>query len=132
MAEQTSDRPDSPSLRTIAMPRDTNAGGAIFGGWTLSQMDLAGGTFAARRAHGRVVTVSIDAMRFLRPVEVGDEVTCYCSIDHTGESSIAVKIETWAQSREEQQAEKVTEGVFTYVALGEHGKPRALSDSGTV
>jgi acyl-CoA thioesterase YciA len=132
MAHQISDPPDSPSLRTIAMPRDTNAGGAIFGGWTLSQMDLAGGTFAARRARGRVVTVSIDAMRFLRPVEVGDEVTCYCSLAHAGESSIAVKIETWAQSREELQAEKVTEGVFTYVALGEDGKPRPLSDSGTV
>jgi len=132
MADQISDRPDSPSLRTVAMPRDTNAGGAIFGGWTLSQMDLAGGTFAAKRAHGRVVTVSIDAMRFLRPVGVGDEVTCYCSLEHAGESSIAVKIETWAQSREELQAEKVTEGVFTYVALGEDGKPRALSDSGKV
>jgi acyl-CoA thioesterase YciA len=71
-------------------------------------------------------------MRFLRPVEVGDEVTCYCSLEHAGESSIAVKIETWAQSREELQAEKVTEGVFTYVALGEDGKPRALSDSGKV
>ena len=127
MPEQTSDRADSPSLRTIAMPCDTNAGGAIFGGWTLSQMDLAGGTFAARRARGRVVTVSIDAMRFLRPVEVGDEVTCYCSLAHAGESSIAVKIETWAQGREELRAEKVTEGVFTYVALGKDGKPRTAT-----
>lgn len=118
-----------PSLRTIAMPRDTNAGGAIFGGWTLSQMDLAGGTFAARRAGGRVVTISIEAMRFLRPVEVGDEVTCFCSLDHAGESSIAVKIQTWAQSRDGSAAEKVTEGVFTYVAIGEDGKPRRLSGS---
>ena len=68
---------DGPHLRTIAMPRDTNAAGAIFGGWTVSQMDLAGGTFVAQRAHGRVVTVSIDAMRFLRPMAVGDEVSCY-------------------------------------------------------
>ncbi|MBS0641986.1 MAG: acyl-CoA thioesterase [Acetobacteraceae bacterium] len=132
MADQSADRPDSPSLRTIAMPRDTNAGGAIFGGWTLSQMDLAGGTFAARRARGRVVTVSIDAMRFLRPVAVGDEVTCFCSLEHAGDSSIAVKIETWAQGREETHAEKVTEGVFTYVAIGEDGKPRNLDDSGKV
>jgi acyl-CoA thioesterase YciA len=130
MADHPPDLPGGPQLRTIAMPADANAGGSVFGGWTLSQMDLAGGTFAARRARGRVATVSIDAMRFLRPVEVGDEVTCYCSLKHAGESSIAVKIETWAQSREELQAEKVTEGVFTYVALGEDGKPRALSDSG--
>jgi len=126
MAAQIPDVPGGPSLRTIAMPADTNAGGAIFGGWTLSQMDLAGGTFAARRARGRVETVSIDAMRFLRPVDVGDEVSCYCSLMHIGDSSIAVKIETWAQSRDGAEAEKVTEGVFTYVALGEDGKPRPL------
>ena len=126
MAYQVPDVPGGPSLRTIAMPRDTNAGGAIFGGWTLSQMDLAGGTFAARKARGRVATVSIDAMRFLRPVEIGDEVSCYCSSEHTGDSSIAVRIETWTQSRDGSAAEKVTEGVFTYVALSEDGKKRPL------
>jgi acyl-CoA thioesterase YciA len=130
MADRIPDAPNGPSLRTIAMPSDTNAGGAIFGGWTLSQMDLAGGTFAGRHAGGRVVTVSIDAMRFLRPVEVGDEVSCYCSFEHTGESSIAVKIETWAQGRGEAEAEKVTEGVFTYVAIDADGKPRSLDDKG--
>jgi acyl-CoA thioesterase YciA len=130
MADRIPDAPNGPSLRTIAMPSDTNAGGAIFGGWTLSQMDLAGGTFAARHAGGRVVTVSIDAMRFLRPVEVGDEVSCYCSFEHSGESSIAVKIETWAQGRDEAEAEKVTEGVFTYIAIGTDGKPRSLNAKG--
>jgi len=83
--------PVGPRLRTIAMPRDTNANGAIFGGWTLSQMDLAGGTFAAQRASGRVVTVSIDAMRFLQPVEVSNEVSCYCSLADSGcESAVGL------------------------------------------
>lgn len=129
MAEQIPDVRGGPSLRTIAMPRDANAGGAIFGGWTLSQMDLAGGSFAARRAKGRVVTISIEAMRFLRPVEIGDEVSCFCTLAHAGESSIAVKIETWAQSRDGSEAEKVTEGVFTYVAIGKDGKPQPLGAS---
>ncbi len=78
MPDHVPDVPGGPHLRTIAMPRDTNASGAIFGGWTLAQMDLAGGTFAAQRAGGRVATVSIEAMRFLHPVSVGDEVSCYC------------------------------------------------------
>jgi len=108
------------------MPRDTNASGAIFGGWTLSQMDLAGGTFAAQHAKGRVATVSIEAMRFLRPVEVGDEVSCYCMLEHEGGTSVAVKIETWTRSRDGGDAEKVTEGVFTYVALGADGRPREV------
>jgi len=124
MPDQHPNIPGGPHLRTIAMPRDTNPSGAIFGGWTLSQMDLAGGTFAAQQAGGRVVTVSIDAMRFLRPVEVGDEVSCYCTMDGLGEASIAVKIETWTRDRTGSAAEKVTEGVFNYVALDENGKPR--------
>lgn len=108
------------------MPRDTNAGGSIFGGWTLSQMDLAGGTLAAEYAEGRVATVSIDAMRFLRPVSVGDEVSCYCTLQDMGKTSVAVKIETWARERGGKTAEKVTEGVFTYVAIDEEGRPREL------
>jgi acyl-CoA thioesterase YciA len=124
MPDQPPNIPGGPHLRTIAMPRDTNPSGAIFGGWTLSQMDIAGGTFAAQQAEGRVVTVSIDAMRFLRPVEVGDEVSCYCTMDGQGGSSIAVKIETWTRDRTGSAAEKVTEGVFNYVALDENGKPR--------
>ena len=133
MADQVPDVPGGPHLRTIAMPRDTNASGAVFGGWTLSQMDLAGGTFAAQQAQGRVATVSIEAMRFLRPVAVGDEVSCYCSLGHKGGTSVAVRIETWARDRAGSDPEKVTEGVFTYVALDEDGKPRELgrNDAGT-
>ncbi|MGI4797649.1 MAG: acyl-CoA thioesterase, partial [Janthinobacterium lividum] len=84
MSNTPPDLPGGPQLRTIAMPRDTNAGGSIFGGWTLSQMDLAGGTLAAERAEGRVATVSVDAMKFLRPVAVGDEVSCYCKLGEVG------------------------------------------------
>ena len=127
MTDKVPDVPGGPHLRTIAMPRDTNAGGAIFGGWTLSQMDLAGGTFAAQRAGGRVATVSIEAMRFLRPVSVGDEVSCYCSLTQAGDTSVAVRIETWTRDRVGNDPEKVTEGVFTYVALDESGKPRRLA-----
>ena len=128
MVAQVPDVPGGPHLRTVAMPRDTNASGAIFGGWTLSQMDLAGGTFAAQHARGRVATVSIEAMRFLRPVAVGDEVSCYCLLEHEGETSIAVRIETWSRDRTGSNPEKVTEGVFTYVALDEDGKPRELAE----
>jgi len=133
MADQLPNPPNGPHLRTIAMPADANASGDIFGGWTLSQMDLAGGSFAAEHAHDRVATVAIEAMRFLRPVAVGDEVSCYCALVKTGDTSIEVRVETWARGRGRGRApEKVTEGVFTYVALGEDGKPRALSDSGKV
>ena len=131
MADRLPEVPGGPHLRTVAMPRDSNSGGDIFGGWTLSQMDLAGGTFAAERAEGRVVTVSIEAMRFLRPVSVGDEVSCYCSLEGAGETSLTVKIETWARGRGRDKApEKVTEGVFTFVAIGEDGRPRPIPAEG--
>jgi acyl-CoA thioesterase YciA len=118
--------PDGPHLRNIAMPRDANPSGDIFGGWTLSQMDLAGGTFAARLAGGRVATVSIEAMQFLRPISVGDEVSCYCSLDKSGDSSLTIRIVTLARERGSEEAEKVTEGLFTFVAIDEAGKPRPL------
>jgi acyl-CoA thioesterase YciA len=113
------------------MPADANAGGSVFGGWTLSQMDLAGGSFAAERAGGRVVTVAINAMRFLRPVAIGDEVSCYCTAEEAGDTSLKVKIETWARGRgRESPAEKVTEGVFTFVAIDDDGRPRKLPVNG--
>jgi acyl-CoA thioesterase YciA len=112
------------------MPRDANPSGDIFGGWTVSQMDLAGATFAAKQAKGRVATVSIEAMEFLRPVSVGDEVSCYCSLVKAGETSLTVKIETWASARTgADEPEKVTEGTFTFVAIDEHGEPRRLESS---
>lgn len=126
MSESLPSPPGGPHLRVVAMPRDANAGGDIFGGWTLSQMDLAGGTFASREAHGRVATVAIDAMKFLRPVAVGDEVSCFCSLAERGETSLKIHIETWTRSRGAPDGEKVTEGVFTFVAIDDHGQPRRI------
>ena len=118
-------------LRTIAMPRDANPSGDIFGGWTLSQMDIAGAAFAGTHSGGRVATVAIDAMKFLRPIEVGDEVSCLCSIEQEGVTSLKVRIETWTRRGGAAPA-KVTEGLFTYVALAEDGGARRLRDEKTV
>jgi acyl-CoA thioesterase YciA len=117
-----------PALRAIAMPADTNPHGDIFGGWLLCQMDLAGGSVAARCARGRVVTVAITAMTFHRPVMVGDEVTCFSTIERIGRTSITVKTESWARRgfSDGDNAIKVTEGVFTYVHVGADGRPRAI------
>jgi acyl-CoA thioesterase YciA len=116
-----------PALRAIAMPADTNTHGDIFGGWLLCQMDLAGGTVATRRARGRVVTVAITGMVFHRPVHVGDEVTCYGAIDRVGNTSITVKVESWVRRGIGDQAFKVTEGVFTYVAVDAGGRPQSVA-----
>ena len=116
-------------LRTVALPKDSNPGGDVFGGWTVSQMDLAAGSFSAERADGRVATVAIDTMHFLQPVSIGDEVSCYCSLLESGETSIKVKVETWARSRGRGDAAKVTEGVFTFAAIDEHREKRPLPPS---
>ena len=116
-----------PALRAIAMPADTNPHGDIFGGWLLCQMDLAGSTFATRRANGRVVTVAITAMAFHRPVLVGDEVSCFCTVDKVGHTSITVKIESWARRWTSQEPIKVTEGLFTYVRVGADGRPQPIA-----
>lgn len=114
-------------LRTVALPRDANASGDIFGGWTLSQMDLAGGTFAAAHAGKRVVTVRIDAVEFLDPVSVGDDVSVFCALEDEGDTSVAVKIEVWARVRTGDAPHKVAQGVFRYVAVREDGKPTSSS-----
>jgi acyl-CoA thioesterase YciA len=116
-----------PALRAIAMPADTNPHGDIFGGWLLCQMDLAGSTFATRRAGGRVVTVAITAMTFHRPVTVGDEVSCFCSVEKIGNTSITVKIESWVRRGLGETQIKVTEGVFTYVRVGADGHPQPIA-----
>jgi len=120
--------PGGAHLRTVAMPRDANASGDIFGGWTLSQMDLAGGTFAAAHSGKRVVTVRIEAVEFLKPVSVGDDVSLFCRLEREGHTSVTVQIEVWARVRVEGTAQKVTEGVFTYVAVGEDGKPVPVTE----
>ena len=118
-----------PAIRTIAMPADTNPHGDIFGGWLLCQMDLAGATVAVRQAGGRVVTVAITAMAFHRPVCVGDEVSCYGSVEKIGNTSITIKIQSWARRGTGQTAIKVTEGLFTYVRVDADGKPQAIAVS---
>jgi acyl-CoA thioesterase YciA len=115
------------ALQTIAMPADTNANGDIFGGWLVSQMDLAGGVAAARAAHGRVATVAIDRMSFMVPVKVGAIVSCYTEVIAIGRSSIEVNIEVWATDSSHEEPTKVTEGVFVFVAIDENGRTRPIA-----
>jgi acyl-CoA thioesterase YciA len=127
-ASETPEKPPAsePALRAIAMPADANPWGDIFGGWLLSQMDLAGGTVATRRAKGRTATVAITAMTFHRPVFVGDEVTCYCEIIKVGITSITIKVESWVRRGVGNEQIEVTEGIFTYVAIGDDRRPRPV------
>jgi len=111
------------ALRTIAMPMDTNPNGDIFGGWVVSQMDLAGLSVAQRRAKSRVTTVAIDRMSFMSPVRVGDLICCYAHILKIGRSSIQIHVATWAIGVEDEEYHQVTEGLFTYVAIDAEGKP---------
>jgi len=113
-------------LSTIAMPGDANPAGDIFGGWLLSQMDLAGSIPATERAKGRVATIAIEAMKFHRAVLVGDRVRCYAEVERVGRTSMAVKIETWVQRLGVAGMMKVTEGVFTYVAIDRNRQPRPV------
>lgn len=115
-----------PTLCAIAMPMDTNPHGDIFGGWLISQMDLAGSAAATRRAKGRVVTVAITGMNFHRPVYVGDEVSCYAEVTTVGHTSLTVKIESWACRGIGDEQIAVTDGIFTYVAVDANGKPRPV------
>ena len=113
-------------VRTIAMPADTNSNGDIFGGWLLSQMDLGGAVLARNLAHSRVVTVAIEAMSFIYPVFVGDIVTCYASRQSTGRTSMKIDIEAWVQRQTDGSLHRVTEGLFTYVAIDETGRPHPV------
>jgi len=115
-----------PMIRTIAMPADTNPSGDIFGGWLMAQMDLAAGNVAVRRAKGRCVTIAADGMSFLAPVFVGDEVSLYGTLIGEGRTSMKIKVEAWRRHREAEDVVKVTEAVFTYVALGPDRRPRVL------
>jgi acyl-CoA thioesterase YciA len=115
-------------LQTVAMPADTNPSGDIFGGWILSQMDIAGGILAHQRARGRTATVAVESMKFHLPVFVGDVVGCYGAVMRAGRTSIAVKIEAWARRGGTDELVRVTEGVFTYVAIDERRQPRPLPE----
>src|SRR3954462_12861060 len=122
-----SNAPRAPIVRTVPPPPDMNGNGDIFGGWVLSQMDIAGGTVAARVAKGRVATVAITAMTFVQPIKVGDLVSIYGEVSKIGRSSITVALETIVQRRLDPTPIQVTHGTFVFVALDEHGKPRQVS-----
>ena len=126
MAEHDSAQRREPAIRTLARPADANASGDIFGGWLLSQMDIAGGIAAHDRARGRVATVAIEAMEFHLPVYVGDLVSCYTDITHVGNTSITVHVESEARRRDGGDTIKVTEGTFIFVALDGDGRPRPV------
>lgn len=118
--------PFEPAIRTVAMPADTNSSGDIFGGWLLAQMDMAAGSAAIRRAQGRCATVALDAMAFLKPVVVGDEVSLYATVTKVGRTSMQVRVEAWRRSRADDFTEKVTEAIFTFVALDDARRPRPV------
>ena len=114
------------TIRTLAMPADTNPAGDIFGGWVMSQMDIAGAIAAVERARGRVVTVAVEAMTFIAPVKIGDVLCVYCAIERVGTTSITVGMEAWARREKVAERVKVTQGHFVYVALGDDGQKRPV------
>ena len=118
------DKRREPIVRTVPHPSDMNGNGDIFGGWVLSQMDIAGGTLAARVAKGRVATVAITAMTFVQPIKVGDLVSIYGEVSKIGRSSITIALETVVQRRLDPTPIQVTHGTFVFVAIDDDGKPR--------
>jgi acyl-CoA thioesterase YciA len=115
-----------PAIRVTAMPADANPSGDIFGGWLMAQMDLAAGLVAMRVARGRTVTVAVEAMTFLSPVAIGDEVSVYADLVGRGRSSMRIAVEAWRRERHAEERRKVTEAVFTFVALDAEGRPRPV------
>ncbi len=131
MTDPQADEPHGQlAVRVLPMPADTNANGDIFGGWLLAQMDVAGGICAQRRSAGRVATVAIQSMAFLKPVFVGDVMCIYAELDRVGRTSMTYHVEAWVIRRDQPGREKVTEGVFTYVAVGGDRRPRAVPKVG--
>jgi acyl-CoA thioesterase YciA len=114
------------TVRTIAMPADTNANGDIFGGWVMAQMDIAGGIAGVDRSQGRVVTVAVDAMTFIRPVRIGDVLCVYTRVVSVGRTSMKIEVEAWARRFRAGFREKVTEATFTFVAIDDEGRPRPV------
>jgi len=127
MDEKASRMPDeAPAIRTIAMPAVANPNGDIFGGWLMSQMDLAAASVAARVSRGRVATCQVEAMEFRNPVFVGDEVSLFARMISRGRTSMKIEVEAWRRARDNEVTIKVTEAVFVYVAIGENLRPRPL------
>jgi acyl-CoA thioesterase YciA len=124
------DTPTEPSgtltIRTLAMPADTNPAGDIFGGWVMSQMDIAGAIAAVERVKGRVVTVAVEAMTFIAPIKVGDVLCVYATIERVGRTSITIGLEAWVRRERHEDRQKVTEAKFVYVALDDNGEKRSI------
>lgn len=114
------------TIRTLAMPADTNPAGDIFGGWVMSQMDIAGSIAAVERAGGRVATVAVEAMTFIAPVKVGDVLCVYTTVERIGTTSITIGMEAYARRNRLDDRVKVTDARFVYVALGEDGRKRPI------
>lgn len=121
-----------PVIRVTAMPADANAYGDIFGGWLMSLMDMGAGLVAARRSHGRAVTVAMDGMQFHAPVKIGDEVSVYGELTMVGRTSMTIALEAWRRHRHEDEHIKVTEAIFTFVAVDDGGKPRPVEQGAGV
>lgn len=117
-----------PILRTVPMPGDINSNGHIFGGWVLSQMDIAGGIIAQREAGGAVATVAIEAMQFIAPILLGDLISLYASVERRGRTSLGIRIDVVATRDNGQTEAPVTSGLFTFVALDENHRPRPLPE----
>ena len=117
---------DEPILRVVPRPGDINSNGHIFGGWVLSQMDIAAGIVAAREADGPVATVAIEAMEFIAPILLHDLISVYAEVERIGRTSIAIRIEVVASRDRGRQEVKVTEGLFTFVALDDNHQPRPV------
>lgn len=115
------------TIQTIAMPRDTNANGDIFGGWLLSQMDLAAGILAKKLSNGRVATVAVNSMSFLKPVQVGDVVSCHAWLERTGSTSMTINIDAWTNTHLKKKAVRVTTGTFVCVAIDKNARPRKVT-----
>src|SRR5689334_8878726 len=125
------ERPRDPIVRTVQQPADMNGNGDIFGGWVLSQMDIAGGALAARVAKGRVATVAITAMTFVQPIKVGDMVSIYGDVVKVGRTSITITLETVVHRRQDETDLRVTHGTFVFVAIDNEGKPRPVPQDAT-
>lgn len=127
MTTDTLPRDREPTIRVLAMPTDTNAAGDIFGGWIMSQVDIAGTIAAFRRARGRVVTVAVNSFEFHQPVFVGDLISCYAEVIRIGRTSLSVRVEVYAErNRRSEECIKVTEATLTFVAVDENRKPRVV------
>ncbi len=117
---------EQPAVRVTALPADANVYGDIFGGWLMSQMDLAASSVASRHAAGRAVTIAVEGMTFHRPVFVGDEVSVFARLIKVGRTSMRVEVEAWARDRHSDDANKVTQAVFAFVAVGQDRRPRPV------